>query len=99
MPLSENNQRSCSQEDKQYFSPYINWTAIGYSRAEIEREYPDMPSRIAENFEKEDVKISVVNWETIEEDFSRLKGLIHNAFQRRKNNNYDHSTPLRRNNS
>ena len=51
------------------------------------------------NLQRSDVAISVVNWDVISQDTDKLKELIDNAFNRRKNNNYDYSEPLRRKNS
>ena len=68
------------------------------TRQEYENAYPYMPSRIIDNFIK-GVPITVVDWSTIENDSSKLKTLIHYAYERRKTNQYDHSAPLRRNNS
>lgn len=90
--------RAGENEDKPLVSPYSgNWTSL-HTRQEFESYYPYMPSRIIDNFMK-GVPISVVDWNTVANDTNRLKQLIDNAFQRRKTNEYDHSTPLRRNNS
>lgn len=90
--------RAGKNEDKNLVSPYGgNWTSFS-TRQEYEEHYPYMPSRIIDNFVK-GVPISVVDWDMIANDTNRLKQLIDNAFQRRKTNEYDHSTPLRRNNS
>ena len=87
-----------SDEDKDLVSPGGNWIAIS-SREEYEKHYPEMPARLITNFMKADVKISVVNWDRVSNDIHIMKKLIDNAFGRRKTNNYDHSEPLRRNNS
>lgn len=98
LPSINQSIRAGENEDKPLVSPYgCNWTFLR-TRQEYESYYPYMPSRIIDNFMK-GVPISVVDWDTIANDTERLKQLIDNAFQRRKTNEYDHSTPLRSNNS
>lgn len=98
LPSIRQSVRAGEDEDKPLVSPYGGgWTSL-YTRQEYESHYPYMPSRIIDNFLR-GVPISVVNWDTIANDTDRLKKLIDNAFDRRKTNNYDHSTPLRKNNS
>lgn len=98
LPSITQSVRAGENEDKSLVLPYGGyWTSLS-TRQEYESHYPYMPSRIIDNFVN-GVPISVVNWDTIANDTNRLKQLIDNAFQRRKTNNYDHSTPLRRNNS
>lgn len=57
-----------------------------------------MPARLIDNFVK-GVPICVVNWNTISSNPMVLKNLVQTAFERRKTNNYDTSTPLRKSNS
>ena len=98
LPTIQQPFRAGENEDKPLVAPYpTSWCSIS-SRQEYEARYPYMPSRIIDNFVK-GVPISVVDWDTIANDTNRLKQIIDNAFQRRKTNEYDHSTPLRRNNS
>lgn len=101
------NQRCRAGEnfEKELLAPNSTWTSFS-TRKEYEDAYKYMPNRIIDNFvaginDKSIVPISVVDWSRIENNSAVLKELIHNAFVRGKNLNYhyDHSTPLRRNNS
>lgn len=86
-----------SEEEKPLLSDFGQWYSID-NRAEFEAQYPYMPSRIIDNFVKE-VPITVVEWSRIENHPTILKQLIDNAFNRRFDFTYDHSSPLRRQNS
>ena len=84
-------------EEKQLLYPEISsWTTIN-ERAEYERRYPYMPSRIIDNLTKSDVKISVVPWERV--NGKTLEFLIEAAFRNRASCRYDLSQPMRRANS
>ena len=89
--------RASSEEEKPLLSDFGQWYSID-NRAEFEAQYPYMPSRIIDNFVKE-VPITVVEWSRIENHPTILKQLIDNAFNRRFDFTYDHSSPLRRQNS
>ena len=88
---------SGTDEEKDIISPDSSWNNIS-SRKEYEDRYPYMPARIIDNFVK-DVPISVVNWNVAYNEPESLKLLIDIAFKNRKTNEYDHSTPLRKNNT
>ena len=84
-------------EEKQLLYPDIaSWMTIN-QRAEYERRYPYMPSRLIDNLMKSDVKISVVPWGRI--NGRTLEFLIEAAFRNRENCRYDLSQPMRRANS
>ena len=84
-------------DEKQLLYPDIaSWTTIN-QRAEYERRYPYMPSRIIDNLMRSDVTISVVPWERI--NGGTLEFLIEAAFRYRTNCRYDLSQPMRRANS
>ena len=91
--------RSSNDSEKNLISndPYASWVSLS-SRLEFENAYPYMPARIIDNFVKK-VPITVVDWKIIETNSEKLMELIDNAFNRKKNIVYDHSTPLRRKNS
>lgn len=90
--------RASSNEEKALLSSdSANWVSLS-SRSEYEKAYPHMPSRIIDNFVK-GVPITVVDWSTIVHDPEKLKKLIDLAFLRRYSNQYDHSTPLKKQNS
>lgn len=97
LPTIKQGIRASSEEEKPLLSDFGQWYSID-NRAEFEAQYPYMPSRIIDNFVKE-VPITVVEWSRIEKHPTILKQLIDNAFNRRFDFTYDHSSPLRRQNS
>ena len=97
LPTIKQGIRASSEEEKPLLSDFGQWYSIE-NRAEFEVQYPYMPSRIIDNFVKE-VPITVVEWSRIENHPTILKQLIDNAFNRRFDFTYDHSSPLRRQNS
>lgn len=97
LPTINQGIRASSEEEKPLLSDFGQWYSID-NRAEFEAQYPYMPSRIIDNFVKE-VLITVVEWSRIENHPTILKQLIDNAFNRRFDFTYDHSSPLRRQNS
>ena len=91
---------ACGNGEEQVMSSaFTTWTPIQKDVAYIEHDYPFLPNRIVINIARNNVSISVVNWDVIANDAEKLKYLIDKAFQRRKTNDYDHSEPLRRRNS
>lgn len=97
LPTIKQGIRASSEEEKPLLSDFGQWYSIE-NRAEFEGQYPYMPSRIIDNFVK-GVPITVVEWSRIENHPTILKQLIDNAFNRRFDFTYDHSSPLRRQNS
>jgi hypothetical protein len=97
LPTIKQGIRASSEEEKPLLSDFGQWYSID-NRVEFEAQYPYMPSRIIDNFVKE-VPITVVEWSRIENHPTILKQLIDNAFNRRFDFTYDHSSPLRRQNS
>ena len=99
LPTISNQQfvRASEESEKDIIDKGGHWITLK-TREEYEKAYPYMPSRIIDNFEKQ-VSISVIDWNAIENNPEKLMILINNAFNRRKNTNYDHSAPLRRKNS
>lgn len=97
LPTIKQGIRASSEEEKPLLSDFGQWYSID-NRAEFEAQYPYMPSRIIDNFVKE-VPITVVEWSRIENHPTILKQLIDNAFNRRFDFTYDHSSPLRRQNT
>lgn len=91
------SRRAHNQEEREIINPHGFWTTFN-SREEYERNYPYMPARVLDSFEK-GAKISVVDWQTIVQSPDNLRKLIDEAFKRRKTMEYDHSRNLRRNNS
>ena len=97
LPEIKQNIRVSEDDEKELVSPHSNWYTL-YTREQYENAYPYMPSRIIDNFVN-NVPITVVEWERISKDTNILMQLIDNAFKRRKDIKYDHSAPLRKNNS
>lgn len=73
-------------------SNWQNWT----SRAEFEKRFPYMPSRIVDNLVC-GAAISVVGWKRL--NVQRLRFLVDATFAHRKSCKYDLSAPMRRRNS
>ena len=96
---AEQSMIASDPEERNLMAPFGTWTPLDKSRESLEEKHPYLPSRIITNLMRDDVHISLVNWDVIANNSEKLKQLIDNAFERRKINNYDHSDPLRRNNS
>ena len=75
-----------------------SWTSF-HSRAEYEQRYPHMPPRIIDNLVKPEARLSVVPWNRIVGQPTRLKYLVDAAFDDRAACKYDLSRPMRRANS
>lgn len=97
LPTINQNIRASSNEEKPLLSDGGRWYRLE-DRHDYEQHYPYTPSRIIDNFVK-DVPITVVDWNRIANNPQRLKQLIDNAFNRRFDFSYDHSAPLRKQNS
>lgn len=85
-------------EKKKIYPTTKSWTSIT-SRSEYEKRYPYMPARIIDNLLNKDARISVTNWNNIEEDISKLQFLIDVTFDDRFNCKYDLSRKMRRKNA
>lgn len=83
------------EEKSSVYPSYSSWTTIN-DRAEYERRYPYMPSRIVDNLLKSGAKVSVTNWDTIVEDLNKLELLIDLTYNDRSSCDYDLSQPMRR---
>lgn len=97
LPTINQSVRASTNEEKPLLSDNGHWFSLK-TRQEFEQYYPYMPSRIIDNFIK-DVPITVVEWNRVQGDPQILKHLIDNAYSRRFEVTYDHSAPLRRQNS
>lgn len=97
LPTINQSIRSSSNDEKPLLSDNTYWFSLK-TRQEYEEHYPFMPSRIIDNFVK-GVPITVVEWNRIQSNPQILKQLIDNAYSRRFDAAYDHSAPLRRQNS
>ena len=96
---SEQTMIAFGTDEQNLMAPFSTWTPLDKSRTSLEEKHPYLPSRIITNLMRDDVQISLVNWDVVANNPDKLKQLIDNAFERRKSNNYDHSEPLRKNNS
>lgn len=99
LPTISQSMISNSESEKDIMDPFINWEPLNKDLSSLKEKYPYLPDRIIENLARDEVQISIVNWDVISSDVSKLKELIDNAYNRRKSNKYDHSAPLRRQNS
>ena len=85
-------------DEKERAYPHIsNWVEMDETK--YRNWYPNMPERIIDNLLKPEVLVSVTSWSTIANNPSILKFLVDVAFRDRKNCNYNHSRPMRRQNS
>lgn len=89
---------SHSEEKEKVYPGNTSWININ-NRSEYERRYPYMPARIIDNLLKDNVKISVVNWNKIASNIEILRFLIDKTFFDRQNCDYDLSRKMRRANS
>lgn len=85
-------------EKERVYPDNSSWTSID-SRSEYEKRYPYLPDRIIDNLLKSEAKVSVTNWDRVENRIDNLEFLINTAYEDRKNCVYDTSRPMRRNNS
>ena len=97
LPTINQSIRSSSNDEKPLLSDNTHWFSLK-TRQEFDDHYPFMPSRLIDNFVK-GVPITVVEWDRIQNNPQILKQLIDNAYNRRFDVTYDHSAPLRRQNS
>ena len=84
-------------EKKQLYPDISNWTSFS-SRLQFESHFPDMPERIIDNLAAKDVRISVVNWNRIENDPSALEFLINATYNDREGCKYNLSMRMKRDN-
>lgn len=99
LPSISQSMISNSDREETIMGENINWTPLNKDINSLKNKYAYLPERIIENLAKDDVRISIVNWDVIANDTNKFKELIDNAYNRRKSNKYDHSRPLRRQNS
>ena len=75
-----------------------SWTTIN-TRKEYERRYPYLPNRIIDNLLKSDAKISVLNWNDLDENLDKLELLIDLTYNNRSNCKYDLSRAMKQRDS
>ena len=74
----------------------VKWGPMS-SKNEFKNQHPYMPDRLVDNITKDDVKISVVPWNSITPQI--LGSLVDMAFEDKEDCKYDLSQPMRRKNS
>ncbi len=84
-------------ERERVYPENTKWESIN-NRSEFELRHPYMPPRIIDNLVKK-AKISIVGWEKIKADPSKLSFLIDATYNDRATCDYDLSTEMRRANS
>lgn len=85
-------------EKRVVYPENTSWMSID-NRAKYEERYPYVPDRIIDNLLKPEAKISIAQWEKIENNPQILSFLIEATFADRANCSYDLSRPMRRANS
>lgn len=85
---------ACGKDEQNVMGANLTWTPASKDITSLRKDYPYMPERIIKNMTRDNVKISVANWENICNDTDSIKLLIDNAFKRKDVNCYDHSAPL-----
>lgn len=87
---------STHSEEKTIIYPEVtDWITID-KRSEYESRYPFMPDRIIDNLLNKKVKISVVNWDKINNNPYALSFLIDSTYNDRTECEYDLSRAMRR---
>ena len=82
--------------DEKKLYPGSTWVSGPSSRAEWEERYPGMPDLLIDNLLKDDVMISVVPWDDIDDNV--LRGLVEIASRDRSECKYDLSRKMMRDN-
>ena len=72
------------------------WSPLS-GRAEMERKYPHLPSRIIDNLVAPNARISVVPWDRLSSE--SLQFLINATFNDRRNNEFDLRRPMMKRNA
>ena len=86
------------EEKSTVYPSNTEWTTVN-KRAEFERRYPYMPSRIIDNLLKRGAKVSVNHWDTIAKDINKLELIIELTYKDRSSCDYDLSQLMKRANS
>ena len=98
LPTISQKMRASHKGEEELLNPYATWEKANTDRWYNEFIFPYMPDRIIDNFVASK-PITVVDWNVIASDPTKLMQLIDNAFVDRNTFRYDLSRPLRKNNS
>lgn len=60
-----NGQIACSKDEENIIAPYSSWSPLDKNIESLKNRYPSLPDRIIENIVRENVSITVVNWDVI----------------------------------
>ncbi len=87
---------ACHADEKEIVYPeQKDWMAID-NRGEYKKRYPYMPERIIDNLLEKDAKVSVADWNKIQNNPDLLAFLIDATFKDRSSCKYDLSRPMRK---
>lgn len=92
------NMLACGKDEENAMGENIVWSPASKDISFLRKNYPYMPERIIKNMARENVTISVANWQNICHNINSIKLLIDNAYNRKDTNCYDHSAHLQRRN-
>ncbi|MCX9111432.1 TIR domain-containing protein [Aeromonas veronii] len=86
------------EEEKTAIHPSTtSWTTLK-TRKELDDRFPYVPKRILDSIHNKGAKISIVNWDTISNNWGALETLIDLTFKDKSECEYDFSEPMKRNN-
>ncbi|SHI72910.1 TIR domain-containing protein [Halodesulfovibrio aestuarii] len=100
LPDAECNGCTVAHEGEQEFIyPNLDSWKKFSKREEYHKLYPDVPERIIDNLLKENVHISVTDWNMVCTDPEKLRFLINKTFDDKGKCEYDMSRPMRKRNN
>ncbi|WP_339009379.1 TIR domain-containing protein [Aeromonas popoffii] len=89
---------SHGEEEKKAIHPSTtSWTNLK-TRKEFDERFPYVPKRILDSIHNKSAKISIVNWDTIQNNWGGLEMLIDLTFKDKSECEYDLSEPMKRKN-
>lgn len=89
---------SHGEEEKKAIHPdTTSWTTLK-TRKEFDERFPYVPKRILDSIHNKNAKISIVNWDTIFNNWGGLETLIDLTFKDKNECEYDLSEPMKRKN-
>ncbi len=89
---------SHGEEEKRTLHPSTtSWTTLK-TRKEFDERFPYVPKRILDSIYNKGAKISIVNWDTISNNWAGLEMLIDLTFKDKNDCEYDFTEPMKRKN-